>query len=85
MISPGWEYKGVEIEDAVEDYNFPLLLIASSGDSYSMDAVSRIKSASSSKVTTKTYSGSAHGTDLFDATESETEPMDDSIYFFLRN
>jgi pimeloyl-ACP methyl ester carboxylesterase len=84
MISPGWEYRGVEIEDGVDDYNFPLLLVTASGDEYSANSVTLIESASSSKVTTKTYPGSAHGTDLFDATESESEPLDDVIYFFLR-
>jgi pimeloyl-ACP methyl ester carboxylesterase len=84
MISPGWEYRGVEIEDGVDDYNFPLLLISASGDSYSANSVTLIESASTSKVTKKTYSGSAHGTDLFDATESESESLEDAIYFFLR-
>jgi pimeloyl-ACP methyl ester carboxylesterase len=84
MLSPGMEYQGVDIEDAADTYNRPLLLAAASGDSYSANSVTLIESISTSQVTTKTYSGSAHGTDLFDATKGESEPLDDVILDFLK-
>jgi len=73
MISPGMEYRDVNIESAAEDYVHKLFLAASSGDSYSTSAISEIKSISSSQVTSKIYSGSAHGTDMFDETSLETD------------
>ncbi|MBU0532860.1 alpha/beta fold hydrolase [Candidatus Micrarchaeota archaeon] len=84
MISPGMEYQGVDIERAADDYMKPLLLVASAQDSYSVSAISEIDSLSSSGITKKIYSGSAHGTDLFEATENETESLSDLILNFLK-
>jgi len=82
MISPGMEYPGVNITTAAQDYMTPLLLIASSGDSYSaqsLDSIVELKS--SPQVETKLYPGSAHGTDLFDATNGA---MADLVIQFLK-
>lgn len=84
MISPGMEYKEVNIEDAAEDYQRPLLLVAAIDDYYSLTSTTDINSLSSSQVTKKLYSGSAHGTDLFEATKDEDEPLEDVIVDFLK-
>ena len=84
MLSPGIEYQGVNIERAVDDYRFELLLVASSGDSYSVSSINEIESASSSQITKKIYSGSAHGTDMFGATENDAEPLTGVIMQFLK-
>lgn len=84
MISPGMEYRGISIESAADDYLRPLLLVASSGDTYSEESIGEIESLSSSLITKKIYSGSAHGTDLFAATANDAEPLDDVIIKFLK-
>jgi pimeloyl-ACP methyl ester carboxylesterase len=85
MISPGMEYKGVDITDSADEYRHSLLLVASSSDSYSVQAVNEIDALSSSPGTaTKIYTGSAHGTDLFDATKDDSEPLSAAIVDFLK-
>ena len=84
MISPGMEYQGVSIESAADDYVHHLLLVAASDDAYSYSSVSELESISSSQITKKIYSGSWHGTDLFEATEDESEPLADVITDFLK-
>lgn len=84
MISPGMEYRDVSIERAADDYIHFLLLVAASEDKYSADSVYEIESISSSQITTKIYSGSEHGTDLFKATEDESTPLADLIVDFLK-
>lgn len=84
MISPGMEYKDVNIESAVDDYRRSLLLVAASGDSYAVSSASQIYELSRSQKILKTYGGSAHGTDLFDATEDESEPLSDVLVDFLK-
>lgn len=84
MISPGMEYMDVSIETAADDYVHRLLLAAASGDTYSADSVYEIESISSSQITKKIYGGSGHGTDLFEATEDESEPLADVITDFLK-
>jgi hypothetical protein len=73
MLSPGIEYKGVNIEDEAEDYIHYLLLAYTSGDSYSSSSGSQIQSVSSSRTTVKEYSGSSHGTDMFDDTQLSSD------------
>jgi len=85
MISPGMEYKNVSIDRAAEDYLKRLMLVASSGDSYSVDGVEGIDELShTTHKTIKIYPGSAHGTDLFAATEGDSEPLDTAIINFLK-
>jgi len=84
MISPGMEYKDVNIERSVDDYKKRLLIVAASGDSYSSSSATEINSISSSQKILKIYGGSAHGTDLFDATKDESEPLSDVLVNFLK-
>lgn len=85
MLSPGMMYKNVDITDSVEDYRHALLLVASSGDSYSVQAVNEIKTLSSGPETEiKIYAGSAHGTDLFDATKDSDDSLSAKIVEFLK-
>jgi alpha/beta superfamily hydrolase len=76
MLSPGIEYKGVNIEDEVDDYVHPLLVVYTNGDAYSASSAVQINSITSSKTTLKSYSGSSHGTDMFDDTEVSSDLVD---------
>ncbi len=85
MISPGMSYQGVDISRALDDYPHDLLAVASSGDSYSAQSASSILSQHGATHTeVKTYSGSAHGTDLFSATEGQTDSLTSVILEFLK-
>jgi pimeloyl-ACP methyl ester carboxylesterase len=84
MLSPGMEYKGVDIESDVDDYEKDLLIVAASGDTYSYSSATEIDELSSARKTLKIYSGSSHGTDLFDATKDDSEPLSDVLMKFLK-
>ncbi|MFH0884811.1 MAG: alpha/beta fold hydrolase [Candidatus Micrarchaeota archaeon] len=85
MISPGMEYQGVNIERACEDYQHDVLAVSSSSDAYSVQSSSEMVSIRGTAHTqVKTYTGSAHGTDMFDATENEPQPMAAAIVEFLK-
>lgn len=76
MLSPGIEYRGVNIEDEVDNYVHPLFVAYTSGDAYSASSASQINSITSAKTTVKSYSGSSHGTDMFDDTELSSDLID---------
>jgi esterase/lipase len=85
MLSPGMEFNKVDITSAISAYVQPLLVIASSGDAYSAQSAQQIVSMTSkSQTTLKIYPGSAHGTELFDATQGTDDPVDAVIIDFLK-
>lgn len=85
MLSPGMEYKGVSIESAIPDYTQEMLLVSSTGDGYSAQSVGQISSmANKLQVFKASYDGSAHGTALFDATESSNDKLSDDLISFLK-
>ncbi|MEW6721660.1 MAG: alpha/beta fold hydrolase [Candidatus Micrarchaeota archaeon] len=86
MISPGMDYQGVEIENALDDYTKPLLVVAASGDSESAQTAQYIDSSTpDSQTTKKVYLGlTDHGTALFDATASYDMSLEDEIVQFLK-
>ncbi len=77
MLSPGTEYSGFDITDDAEEYLHGLYITTGSEDSYSAASANQIYSMSpSDNKELKLYYGiSAHGTDLFDATESSDKPV----------
>ncbi len=85
MISPGMSYHGVDISDAAGAYMHQLFIAASREDRTSADAASMVYSLSSTEdKTLKIYEGSAHGTDMFDATRSDAEPLESLLMVFLK-
>jgi pimeloyl-ACP methyl ester carboxylesterase len=85
MLSPGMEYQDVGISRQLETYVHDILAVAASGDSYSDDSADEILSIRGSVHTkVKKFSGSAHGTELFAATESESPSLETAIVQFLK-
>ncbi len=85
LISPGMSYHGVDIRDAAEAYIHPLFIAASREDLASADSASQISGLSpASDKALKIYSGSAHGTDMFDATKNDAEPLENLLMSFLK-
>ncbi|MBN1325781.1 alpha/beta fold hydrolase, partial [Candidatus Falkowbacteria bacterium] len=69
-LSPGLDYHGVVPEEAVKNNSTtPILLVATDGDTYSRDSVTKLFSDSPLSAGQKEiviYDGNAHGTDIFD-------------------
>jgi alpha-beta hydrolase superfamily lysophospholipase len=86
MISPGMSYNGVDIQSAVDDYAHSLFVCAGSGDTSSASAAQTIQSiAGESQSDLKIYQGSsAHGTNLFQATEIYSDTLSDDLLTFLK-
>ncbi|HSB46717.1 MAG TPA: alpha/beta hydrolase [Candidatus Bilamarchaeum sp.] len=86
MISPGMSYNGVDIAPAVDDYAHSLFVCAGSGDTASASAAQTIQGmAGESQSDVKIYQGtSAHGTELFKATEIFSQTLEDDIVNFLK-
>lgn len=82
MLSPGVSYQGVDISDEVKDYILKLFIAASGGDAASATAIYDM--CPSLHKTLKIYDGSAHGTDLFAATENGPEPLSDALVEFFK-
>lgn len=83
LLSPGQSYNGVDITDASGQYKHGILAIASSGDQYAASTVQWL-SGNGPQVFTKIYGGSAHGTELFQATKNDTTPVTGLIVNYLQ-
>ncbi len=85
MLSPGMDYKSVSISDAIPEYSQEMFLVSTTGDGYSAQSVGQISSiANELQVTKASYDGSAHGTAMFDATESTNDKLSDDLLAFLK-
>lgn len=65
LLSPGLDYRGVEIEGPNKKYDHTILYAVAVSDSYSYDSVRQLYEESSAEKTLKIYAGKEHGTDLF--------------------
>lgn len=71
LISPGKEYHGVTVEDAITEYGSrPLMLMTTTGDSYSQETCTALKQLAKTHCELHEYPGAAHGTDLLDTNEN---------------
>ncbi|NUM55307.1 MAG: alpha/beta fold hydrolase [Candidatus Hydrogenedentes bacterium] len=71
MVSPGKDYHGVTVEDAiVKMSNRPVLLMDAIGDSYSSETCNALKALAKGHCELHEYPGAAHGTDLLDTNEN---------------
>ncbi len=85
MLSPGISYQGVDISGTVPGYSHQLFIAYTEGDSYSSQSAGRISSiASELQLTTKTYSGSVNGTDMFGSTAGSSPSLSDDLISFLK-
>lgn len=68
LLSPGLAYWKIDTPDALTAYGRrPILLIASDKDKYSADSIKTLGAQASGPQHLKLYSGTAHGTELFQA------------------
>ena len=77
LLSPGMDYRGVEIENPALSYDQrPILLAASEEDTYSADAVKELNSKIFGKKKIVMFKDAGHGTDMFKGTELDKELLD---------
>ncbi len=86
MISPGISYHDLDITEDAETYSHRLYMAVASDDRYSASSADTIYSVSpADRKEVKTYYGmSEHGTDLFDATKDDEEPLLELVVEWLR-
>jgi len=71
LLSPGLDYRGVQVEEAMDALQKrPVLLMTSQGDSYSASACAALKRRAEGFCELRQYPGSAHGTDILVANSS---------------
>jgi dienelactone hydrolase len=76
MISPGLDYKGVTTRGEIVEFGErPVLLMTSTGDSYSATSCNALKAAAPGHCEFREYAGTAHGTDLLDASRTALEQI----------
>lgn len=83
LLSPGMDYRGLRIGDALDGWgNRPLLVLATSGDTYSLSTAQKIRDrfAGQNRVKVEIYPGqTAHGTELFTGVPGATKKIADWI------
>lgn len=68
LLSPGYEYRGVNITETVKSYDRPVLLAASSEDIYSADTAKYLYFFAAGMKRMHIFSGAGHGTDMLGRT-----------------
>ena len=76
LVSPGLDYKGVKTDTQIAAYGKrPCLLVTSEGDSYAASSCAALKKAASGLCELREYTGSAHGTNIFDASQTALDEV----------
>ena len=76
MISPGLDYKGLTTRAKLVEFGErPVLLMTSTGDSYSAASCSTLKDIALGHCELREYAGTAHGTDLLDTSPTALEQI----------
>ena len=76
LVSPGLDYRGVKTDaEIVALGQRPCLLVTTEGDSYSATSCATMKKAASGLCELREYPGSAHGTNIFDASPTALEEV----------
>jgi len=76
LISPGQEYRGITIDPTDGSrWNWPLLLMISTGDAYAAAAAREMNETAPGFVELREYDGSAHGIQLLDRSEQANEQI----------
>jgi len=76
MVSPGLDDAGIDTrEEITRLQDCPVLLLAADGDAYAASACTTLKKAAPALCEIRHYLGTAHGTLLFDNSETATEEL----------
>ena len=64
-LSPGMDFRALKPGDYIKKIKSPILLLASEGDTYSVESAEKLDGLAPTVSQMKIFSGNAHGTDLF--------------------
>jgi len=74
MLSPGIDFRGVKTDRTIKEFDRPILLVASSEDSYSAESSAKLHNLSASKdAKLEMYEDVGHGTEMF--REKKLQPL----------
>lgn len=68
LLSPGFNYRGVDAQETIKNYTQPVLLITTEGDTYSADTSKYMYFYAPGKKALSLFNGNAHGTDMLTIT-----------------
>jgi dienelactone hydrolase len=85
LLSPGLDYSGVKIEQAMAAYtNRPVLIVASQEDTYSADSSQILEESAAGEVSLVMYQNAGHGTNMFAAEPGLGELIFDWLRTYLK-
>ncbi len=85
LLSPGLNYKGISVADAMKTVTVPALIIASKGDAYSSSSSQQILSAlPAMKKQLVLLDGSLHGTDMISPSQSNAASVKEQLWNWLK-
>ncbi|MBI2578853.1 MAG: alpha/beta hydrolase [Candidatus Aenigmarchaeota archaeon] len=68
LLSPGFNYRGVDAQETIKNYTSPVLFITTEGDAYSADSSKYMYFYAPGKKALSLFNGNAHGTDMLTIT-----------------
>ena len=71
LLSPGIEYRGVNVTSAAQRYAGTALFVAMTGDEYSVRSSKELAQSAGSNAAVKIFSGKDHGTNMFGSSDLE--------------
>ena len=81
LLSPGLDYRGIKTERAMQEYDRPVLIVASAEDQYAAESSRKLDSLAQGKHQLQIYQGAGHGTQML-----EHEPsLSDLILTWLQD
>lgn len=64
LLSPGLDYRGIKTERPMQEYDRPVLIVASEEDQYSVESSRKLDSLAKGKHQLHLYKGAGHGTEM---------------------
>lgn len=64
LLSPGLNYRGVKTEESIKQYDRPLLIMASTEDSYAYQSSNQLSNLAPGDADLLSYTNRGHGTDM---------------------
>lgn len=73
LLSPGLDYRGVRTERPMQDYDRPVLIVASEEDQYAAESSRKLDSLAQGKHQLQLYKDAGHGTQMLELEPSLSE------------
>lgn len=73
LLSPGLDYRGIKTERSMQEYDRPVLIVASEEDQYATESSRKLDSLARGKHQLQLYKGAGHGTQMLEREPSLSE------------